>query len=213
MKATDTQTKSPEDYLKEPYARVLIPEAEGGFSAEILEFPGCYSYGDTREETLQNLEDAAFNWIEAALTQGQTIPEPFASIEYSGKYLLRMPLSLHRKASQLAQRDKVSLNTFFVEAISARVASKELVDDLRSEVRQLFQELEQRLTKQTAQHGYRIAASMANFWEQALNTQSGGVVPPPPYQRIQLTAEAISTGEAPASFGDLLSLIQRQTEM
>ena len=130
-------TKAPEDYLKEPYARVLIPEAEGGYSAEILEFPGCYSFGDTAEETLQNLEDAALNWIEAALKQGQKIPEPFADNEYSGKALLRLPRSLHQRAAQVAERDGVSLNTFFVSAIAAAVGEGSMADRYLNEMRRL----------------------------------------------------------------------------
>lgn len=210
MKVKDIQTKSPEDYLKEPYARVLVPEAEGGFSAEILEFPGCYSFGDTAEETMRNLEDAAFNWIEAALAQGQTIPEPFASNDYSGKYPLRMAPSLHRKASQLAERDKVSLNTFFVQAIEAKVTSKELLDEFRGELRQMFQEMEQRLTKQTTQHGWRVAASLASLLDENVTTQYGGRAASRPYQRFQLTMESLSTGEKGASLKELLSQIQGQ---
>lgn len=145
MKAADTQTKSPEDYLKEPYARVLIPEAEGGFSAEILEFPGCYSFGDTAGETMRNLEDAAFNWIEAALEQGQTIPEPFASNEYSGKYPLRMSRSLHRKAVQIAERDKISLNSLFVGAIEARVNGEDLYGRIAQRLDDRIAKLERRI--------------------------------------------------------------------
>src|SRR6266542_2044795 len=96
-KTEDMKIKAPEDYLKQPYARVLIPEAEGGFSAEILEFPGCYSSGDTAEEALQNLEDAARNWLEAAMSLGQHIPEPSDSGEASGRFALRLPRSIHRK--------------------------------------------------------------------------------------------------------------------
>src|SRR5215207_119240 len=117
-KTATKYTKTPEEYLKEPYARVLIPEEAGGYSAEILEFPGCYSFGDTADETMRNLEDAAFNWIEAAMIQGQSIPEPLAKNEFSGKALLRLPQGLHQRAAQMAEVNKVSLNTFFVEAIA-----------------------------------------------------------------------------------------------
>ncbi len=69
--------KSSEEYLKEPYSRILIPDENGFFSAEIMEFPGCFAEGKTADEAMHNLEEAAKSWIEASLEQGHEIPEPF----------------------------------------------------------------------------------------------------------------------------------------
>src|SRR4029079_12941247 len=85
-----------EEILKAPYARTLIREDDGTYSAVILEFPGCVSQGDTPNEAISNLEDAATAWVEATLEQGQSIPEPSANTEYGGKIALRLPRSLHR---------------------------------------------------------------------------------------------------------------------
>ena len=137
------KTKSIEEYLKEPYARVLIPEAEGGFSCEVLELPGCYAQGDTASEALSNLDDAIAAWIEAALAQGQTIPEAFAKYETSGKVALRLPRSTHQKAIQMAQLENVSLNTFIVGAVEARLAVTTYTHDL-------MQRRENRLITKTA---------------------------------------------------------------
>jgi antitoxin HicB len=122
-----TETRSVEDYLKLPYSRLLVPDPEGGYTAEVLELPGCFSEGDTAEEALANLEQAAASWIEAALEQGQMIPDPTGDYEYSGKVALRLPRSTHRKAVQLAKRENISLNTFLVDAISARVGAGDVV--------------------------------------------------------------------------------------
>lgn len=66
------------DFTNRPYSRVLIPDPEvGGFTAKVLEFPGCFSEGDSVQEAYDNLDEAAKGWIEAALERGQTIPEPF----------------------------------------------------------------------------------------------------------------------------------------
>ena len=59
------------------YARVIIPEEAGGFSCSIMEFPGCYSQGETPKEAWDNLNEAAENWIVACRSQGTPIPEPF----------------------------------------------------------------------------------------------------------------------------------------
>jgi len=47
--------------------QVLIhPAEEGGFWAEIPAFAGCVSEGETLEETLLNIKEAAEGWLEVA---------------------------------------------------------------------------------------------------------------------------------------------------
>lgn len=117
--------KKTEAYLKEPYSRILIPNDDGAFSAEILEFPGCVAEGETVEEAISNLEAAARSWIEASLEQGLTIPEPAMNQGYSGKVALRLPRGLHRQAARIAERDGTSLNQFLVTAIASRLGSED----------------------------------------------------------------------------------------
>jgi predicted RNase H-like HicB family nuclease len=114
----------PEEYLKNPYARILIPEEEG-FSAEILEFPGCFAVGRTADEAFKNLECAAISWIEAALSQGQEIPSPSMSQGYGGRIALRLPKGIHRRASELAQRENISLNQFILSAVAAKIGAED----------------------------------------------------------------------------------------
>lgn len=133
-----TLTKTPEDYLKEPYSRIVIPEADGTFSSEILEFPGCYSFGDTEQEALQNLEEAARNWIEACIQQNQNIPEPTGNNEYSGKVALRLPASLHRAAVRMAAREKTTLNQLLVCAVSSYIGATSYHCQLLQQVDDLF---------------------------------------------------------------------------
>jgi len=64
------------EYLKRPYARVIVPDCNGGFSAQILEFPGCCTDGETQEEALRVLEEVAEEWIESEIEQGHGIPRP-----------------------------------------------------------------------------------------------------------------------------------------
>jgi predicted RNase H-like HicB family nuclease len=118
----DASPDTVRDYLNKPYARVLTPDEEyGGYTAEIFEFPGCVTEGDTATEALENLETAAEAWIEAALNMGQEIPEPSASQEYGGRIALRLPRSLHGRAVRMAERDGTSLNQFLVAAIAEQV--------------------------------------------------------------------------------------------
>lgn len=123
--------KSPEEYLKEPYSRVLIPDEESGtYSAVILEFPGCIAQGDTPQEAYENLEDAARDWIETAIDLKQEIPSPSQSLTFGGKVLVRLPKNLHRQLALIAEREGVSLNQFIVSALAEKVGAFALHDRL-----------------------------------------------------------------------------------
>lgn len=45
---------------------VIHPAEEGGFLAEIPAFAGCVSEGETVEEILLNIKEAAEGWLEVA---------------------------------------------------------------------------------------------------------------------------------------------------
>jgi antitoxin HicB len=109
------------EYLRKPYGHLLVPEDEGGYRAEIIEFPGCFAEGETAAEAAANLEDAASSWLAAAIAKGQTIPEPMEELEYSGKLVVRLPKSLHRHAAFAANREGVSLNQFIVSSLAEQV--------------------------------------------------------------------------------------------
>ena len=112
------------EYLKKPYGRFVVPESDGTFRAEIIEFPGCIAVGETAAEALANLEDVAASWLEATLARGQRIPEPIENVEFSGKLVVRLPKTLHKKAAHIAARDRISLNQFIVSSIAERVGAQ-----------------------------------------------------------------------------------------
>ncbi len=117
--------KTAKDYLKQPYTRNMIPTEPKGFHAELAEFPGCFAQGDTVEEAYLNLEKAAESWIEACISQGQSVPEPCTTTTFSGRIVLRLPRLVHKQAARLAERDQTSLNTFLVSAVSAKVGAED----------------------------------------------------------------------------------------
>ncbi len=111
--------------LRQPYARIILPESDGTFRGEIMEFPGCIASGQTASETLIALEDVARSWILAALERKQNIPDPIeSSNDFSGRLVLRIPKSLHKKASWIAEREGVSLNHFITTSLSETVGER-----------------------------------------------------------------------------------------
>lgn len=107
-------------YLELPYTIMLKKYPEGGYFAEIKELPGCMTEADTQEEALMMIEDAMKGWIELALEDGGSIPEPVEE-NYSGKILLRAPKSLHKELMDKAKSEGVSLNQYLVYQLSKSV--------------------------------------------------------------------------------------------
>lgn len=109
-----------------PYAimlRPLTPEEGGGWYGEIPALPGCSSDGETVEEAISNLEEAMLLWIETAQELGRSIPQPDKDVnEYSGKFTLRLPRSLHRDLAREAELENVSLNQYILYVLAERHA-------------------------------------------------------------------------------------------
>ncbi|MFT3837150.1 MAG: toxin-antitoxin system HicB family antitoxin [Myxococcaceae bacterium] len=113
-----------------PYCRVLIPDESGGFSAEVLEMPGCLAQGETAEEAFRNLESAMQSWVEALVDQGGTAPAPIGDVDASGRLLLRLPKSFHRRAALLAEKDGISLNQFVVNALAEQLGVRSALSQI-----------------------------------------------------------------------------------
>src|SRR5579862_731548 len=140
-KRTEQTEAKAREILKQPYAWVVIPDENGGFSGEILEFPGCFAEGDNADETCRNLEDAAIGWLRSQLEKGEAIPPPLTQYEASGKFLLRLPRSLHARASKMAVIEGISLNQFITSAVAERIGAFVATE----QIRQAFQVWSQKL--------------------------------------------------------------------
>lgn len=116
------------EYLQAPYIRLVVPDEEDGFFAEILEFEGCFADGKTPAQALRNLEKVAADWLDAKLEDNAFIPPPAGNADMSGRFALRLPHSLHYKIALYAEREGVSLNTFIVNALAGSVGMLDLID-------------------------------------------------------------------------------------
>ena len=113
--------KKIKDYMKLPYNYIIQPiEDESGeyYYAKVLELDGCQSTGETFEEAYNNLKDAMKGWIETKLEAGFEIPMPVGYEEFSGKFIVRRPKSLHYKLTVEAKQEGVSLNQYALYKLS-----------------------------------------------------------------------------------------------
>ncbi len=105
-------------YLGLKYPVTIHIASEGGFVAEMEDLPGCLAQGETLDEVYELIEEGRKMWLEVAYEDGQDIPEPRSEQEYSGKFFIRAPKSLHRKLDQMAKREGVSLNQYLVTTLA-----------------------------------------------------------------------------------------------
>lgn len=132
------EKKGLEYYLSLTYPILLYLAEEGGFVAEIEELPGCFTQGETSDEVLTNIDDARQSWIEVAYEMGRTIPLPRTEVEgFSGRVLLRLTRSLHRRLMHSSRKEGVSLNQYILSLLTERQTEEELITSLREYIKEI----------------------------------------------------------------------------
>jgi predicted RNase H-like HicB family nuclease len=118
--------KTIEEYLSLPYTIVLRRDLQDAIViARVEELPGCSAHGDSEQEALSNLRENMQDWIADCLEAGEPVPEPVEEVDLpSGKWLQRVPRSLHLKLIRIADREGVSLNQFVTSALAEAVGGK-----------------------------------------------------------------------------------------
>lgn len=109
------------DYMDLPYNYIIqqINDESGKYYyARVLELDGCQSDGDTFDEAYENLRKAMQGYIETKLANGLDIPIPQSAQDYSGKFVVRIPKSLHQTLAIEAEKEGVSLNQYALYKLS-----------------------------------------------------------------------------------------------
>lgn len=104
--------------LEREYPVTLVKDEGGGYVAELCDLPGCITVGETVREALANLSSARVLWLKTAFERGDEIPLPSTDETYSGKILVRMPRSLHRRLAERADHEGVSLNQLVITVLA-----------------------------------------------------------------------------------------------
>lgn len=129
---TIERTHSP--YPFEAYAHIVSPlsaEDGGGFFFSCPDLPGCIADGDTIDKAIANGRDAFQTWISVCIDRGDVVPAPHYQPEplpeVSGKFVQRLPKTLHARLTARAKTEGVSLNTLVVSLLSESLARRDVV--------------------------------------------------------------------------------------
>lgn len=101
------------DYMKLPYTRLvqeMNDESGHYFYGRVLELDGCQTTADTLAELYANLNEIMESYIEIKLENNLHIPIPETVDKYSGKFVVRLPKTLHQRLAIEANKEGVSLN-------------------------------------------------------------------------------------------------------
>ena len=118
----------------ESYAHIISPLADedgGGYLITFPDLPGCMSDGETEAEAVANGRDAFISVVSALADMGRDIPAPSFSPEdaaapgASGKFVARVPKSIHAKLTLRAKAEGVSLNTLVLTLIAEGLGRRE----------------------------------------------------------------------------------------
>jgi antitoxin HicB len=118
----------------EAYAHIIsaLPaEDGGGFLITFPDLPGCMSDGKTEAEAVKNGRDAFVAVISALRDMGREIPAPSftpndaTAPAASGKFVARVPKSVHAKLSARAKAEGVSLNTLVLAFLAEGLGRRE----------------------------------------------------------------------------------------
>lgn len=120
-------------YPFETYAHIVSPLSAvdgGGYLITFPDLPGCMSDGETEMEVVANGRDAFESWVSARVDAGKPIPEPAYRPEplptVSGRFVTRLPKSIHFKLAERAKAEGVSLNTLVLAFIAEGLGHKDV---------------------------------------------------------------------------------------
>ncbi len=118
--------KTVQDYLALPYTLTVRWDEESNlFVGRVKEIPSCSAHGDTRAAALGMLEENLEDWIAVCLEDGDDIPVPDeATALPSGKWVQRVPRSLHKKLVEASNEEGVSLNQFVLTCLAEAVGEQ-----------------------------------------------------------------------------------------
>ena len=109
------------DYMKLPYTRLvqeMNDESGHYFYGRILELDGCQTAAYTLTELYANLNEIMESYLEIKIENDLPIPIPETAEKYSGKFVVRLPKTLHQRLAIEANKEGVSLNQWALYKLS-----------------------------------------------------------------------------------------------
>jgi predicted HicB family RNase H-like nuclease len=98
--------------------RVTWSKEDHEYVGLCAEFPSLSWLASTPEAALRGIREVVAEVVADLEAKGELVPEPIATKQYSGKFLVRVPPELHRRLALEAAEAGVSLNRIASEKLA-----------------------------------------------------------------------------------------------
>ena len=103
--------------------RPLAEDEGGGYLISFPDFAECISDGETVDEAVENGRDALKATIAALKAKKLSVPAPNSGGVASGKFVARVPKTVHAQLATRARAEGVSLNALVLTFIAQGLGS------------------------------------------------------------------------------------------
>jgi predicted RNase H-like HicB family nuclease len=105
------------------YKKIVFPymNKDGSITwvVEFPDLPGCSAVGSSEEEALHESKIARELWLDDYFDRNKYYPVPKEiTVDFSGRFVLRLPKTLHKQLAIEAEEEGVSLNTLIISLLS-----------------------------------------------------------------------------------------------
>jgi len=114
---------------------IIWSDEDDEFVATCPDFPGLSAFGETVEEAFEEGKIALGLFQESYKEAGESLPNPTVKHQYSGQLRLRLAKSLHEALAESARREGLSLNSYINQLIVWAYGSKNLLDQIKPDLR------------------------------------------------------------------------------
>lgn len=105
---------------------VFWSDEDEGFIAVAPDLPGASAWGRNEAAAIKELHTVIELWVKAARKMGNPVPKTSdrADVNYSGKFLMRVPKRLHSELVHAARAQGVSLNQYVLYLLTKGHAAR-----------------------------------------------------------------------------------------
>jgi antitoxin HicB len=112
--------------------RPLTEQEGGGYLIVFPDFADCLSDGETVEDAIRNGHDALQATIAALKARKLPVPAPNSGGVASGKFVARVPKTVHARLTSRARAEGVSLNALVLTFIAQGLGDSQSVRPSRA---------------------------------------------------------------------------------
>ena len=126
------------DKLAKQAYPITMTKEEDGYYITFPDLKGCSAFITSLDELEENVYEAKLSWIQAALMKGWQIPKPAEDSDFSGRFLLRCPKTVHKRLVENAKREGVSLNHYVVSILAGSSLGDRAVQILEERITEVI---------------------------------------------------------------------------